>query len=609
MDASHQLILLGASLVLLSIFAGLFSARFGAPLLLVFLGLGMLAGEDGPGGIAFDDFQAAYLIGSIALAVILFDGGLRAERDAVRRALGPALMLATVGVLITAGLVGLVAAPLFGVSWTQGLLIGATVASTDAAAVVALLHLRKLDIHARVSATLEVESGINDPMAIFLTVLLVELLFRSPHGLGLHVIGVFVLEMGGGAALGIGGGYLLLWLVNRLDAASGLYPILALAGALFLFALAQTIGASGFLAVYLAGLIVGNHRHRATQVINRFLDGFAWLSQIVLFLMLGLLVSPSALLPMVPPALGVAAVLILIARPIAVVACLAPFRGFGKRATLFIGWVGLRGAVPIYLAIIPVLAGAPGSALYFSVAFIVVMVSLVVQGWTVAPLARLLKLDLPPHEVVARLDIDLPAALERDNAVAGYRLEPRSVAVGRSLAALPLPPSARPLALIRDGAVSAGDTTPPLAPGDYLLMLARPEDLPLLDGLLGPKPATSAAEERGVFGEFSFSGEAAAAPILALYGITADGPPDTTLRAFMAARLPQRPEVGDRVPVGGVELVVRAVEDARITRVGLELEPVRDSASWWQRLTTEDRRLRTEAKARLISGATAIATS
>jgi cell volume regulation protein A len=604
LEASHQLILLGATLVLLSIFAGLFSARFGAPLLLVFLGLGMLAGEDGPGGIAFDDFQAAYLIGSIALAVILFDGGLRAERDAVKRALWPALTLATVGVLVTAAIVGLVAVPMFGVSWTQGLLIGATVASTDAAAVVALLHLRKLDIHARVSATLEVESGINDPTAIFLTVMLVELLFRSNSAFGVQAIGLFVLEMGGGAALGIAGGYLLLWLVNRLDAASGLYPILALAGALFLFALAQTIGASGFLAVYLAGLIVGNHRHRATQVINRFLDGFAWLSQIVLFLMLGLLVSPNALMPMMLPALALAAVLILIARPVAVLLCLLPFR-FSKRETLFIGWVGLRGAVPIYLAIIPVLAGAPGAALYFSVAFIVVMVSLVVQGWTVAPLARLLKLDLPPHETVPRLDIDLPAALERDNAIAGYRLEPRSVAVGRSLASLPLPASARALAVIRDGAVSAGDTAPTLASGDYLLMLARPDDLALLDGLLGPKPAPSAAEERGVFGEFSFAGDAAAAPILGLYGIAPepliDGVLDTTLRAFVSARLPRRPEVGDRVAVGGIELVVRAVEDARITQVGIELEPVIESASWWRRLTTEDRRVRTEMAARLRS--------
>jgi cell volume regulation protein A len=578
-DASHQLILLGAALVLLSIFAGLFSARFGAPLLLVFLGLGMVAGEDGPGGIAFNDFQAAYLIGSVALAVILFDGGLRAERDAVARALWPALALATVGVVVTAAVVAVVAALVFSVSWAQGLLIGATVASTDAAAVVALLHLRKLDIHARVSATLEVESGINDPMAIFLTVVLVEALFRARLGFDSRMIALFVLEMGGGAALGVAGGFTLLWLVNRLDAASGLYPILALAGALFVFGVAQSLHASGFLAVYLAGLIIGNHRHRASQVINRFLDGFAWLSQIVLFLMLGLLINPRELVPTLVPSLVVAAVLMLVARPLAVWLCLLPFR-FAQRETLFIAWVGLRGAVPIYLAIIPALAGAPGGGLYLGVAFTVVMVSLLVQGWTVAPLARLLKLDLPPHEVVPRLDIDLPTTLEQDNSIAGYRLEPRSVAVGRSLAALPLPPGARPLAVIRDGAVSAGEHERALAPGDYVLMLARPDDLPLLDRMLGPKPVSSEAETRGVFGEFSFAGSAALGPILGLYGVAVPGPsPDVTLAAYLGRHLRRRPEIGDRVAVGGIELVVRALDaEGRIAQVGLELEPEAEDA-------------------------------
>ena len=580
MAASHELILLGSALVLLSIFAGLFSARFGAPLLLVFLGLGMVAGEEGPGGIRFDDFQAAYLIGSVALAVILFDGGLRAERDAVARALWPALVLATLGVLATAAVVGLATVGVFSVSWAQGLLIGATVASTDAAAVVALLHLRKLDIHARVSATLELESGLNDPVAIGLTVLLVDLLFRTHLTFDGHVVILFGLELGGGAALGIGGGYLILWLVNRLDAASGLYPILALAGALFLFGAAQTVGASGFLAVYLAGLIVGSRRHRASQVIDRFLDGFAWLSQIVLFLMLGLLVTPGALLPMLMPALVVAVVLMLVARPFAVWLCLLPFR-FSKRERLFIAWVGLRGAVPIYLATIPVLAGAPGGAMFFSIAFIVVMVSLTVQGWTVAPLARLLKLDLPPHETVPRLDIDLPTHLERDNSIAGYRLEPRSVAVGRTLAALPLPPGARPLALIRDGVVSPGESAPVLASGDYVLMLARPDDLALLDRVLGPRPLRSAADERGVFGEFAFPATATLASVLALYGAAvSDATRDDTLAAYVARRLPRRPEIGDRVPVGGIELVVRALEDGRIAQIGVELEPEPEALRW-----------------------------
>ena len=215
--------------MLLSIFAGVFSARFGAPLLLVFLGLGMLAGEEGPGGIRFRDFHAAYLIGSIALAIILFDGGLRTDPNAFRRALWPSLALATIGVLLTAAIVGAATVLLFATSWTRGLLIGAIVAPTDAAAVSALLHLRRLELRARVAATLEVESGINDPIAVLLAVLLVNLLEVPAALSGSSIIALLAWELMGGAAFGIGGGYLLLALINRLDATSGLYPILALA--------------------------------------------------------------------------------------------------------------------------------------------------------------------------------------------------------------------------------------------------------------------------------------------------------------------------------------------------------------------------------------------
>jgi cell volume regulation protein A len=244
--------------------------------------------------------------------------------------------------------------------------------------------------------------------------------------------------------------------------------------------------------------------------------------------------------------------------------------------------------VPIYLAIIPVLAGAPSGPMFFSIAFIVVMISLTVQGWTVAPLARLLKLDLPPHEAVPRLDIDLPARLEHDNAIAGYRLDARSVAVGRTVDALQLPPGTRLLAQIRDGAVETGDGASKLAPGDYLLMLARPDALALLDRVLGPKPASSAAEQRGVFGEFSFPGSTPIGPILQLYGIapalTAPLAPEMPLAAMMERRLPQRPEVGDRVSLGGIELVVRAIEDGRIAQAGIELEPVpEDRPRRWPR--------------------------
>jgi potassium/hydrogen antiporter len=571
-EASHQLILLGSALVLLSIFAGLFSARFGAPLLLVFLGLGMLAGAEGPGGILFRDFHAAYLIGSIGLAIILFDGGLRTDPDDFRRALWPSLALATIGVIVTAAVVGAAAALLFTTSWTGGLLVGAIVAPTDVAAVSALLHLRRLELRARVAAILEVESGINDPISVLLTMLLVDLLLAPAPVAGSHIAALLAREVAGGAAFGIGGGYLLLALINRLEATSGLYPILALAGATVLFGAAQTVGASGFLAVYLAGLILGSHRHRATQVINQAFDAFAWLSQIVLFLMLGLLVTPRALVPTLGPSLVVAAVLMLVARPLAVVLCLFPFR-CASREIAFISWVGLRGAVPIFLAIIPVLAGLADAATFFGVTFIIVLTSLIVQGWTVATAARMLDLDVPPAPEAARLDIDLPGRLGDENTVVGYRVEARSPAASKAVEALPIPPTASVLVVIRDGIARSAASAPPLAPGDYVLALARPQNLALLDRLFGPRPDRSRADARGLLGEFSFEGATALAAIAHLYDPTAEIDRAQTLAEFLTKRFAGRPAVGDRTRFGAVELIVRDMEGDAITQVGVELEP------------------------------------
>jgi cell volume regulation protein A len=572
MEASHQLILLGSALVLLSIFAGLFSARLGAPLLLVFLGLGMLAGEQGPGGILFRDFHAAYLIGSIGLAIILFDGGLRTDPDDVRRALWPSLALATIGVVVTAAVVGAAAALLFSTSWTGGLLVGAIVAPTDAAAVSALLHLRRLELRARVAAILEVESGINDPISVLLAVLLVELLLAPAPLSGSHVAALLAREILGGAAFGIGGGYGLLALVNRLEATSGLYPILALAGATALFGGAQTVGASGFLAVYLAGLILGSHRHRATQVINQAFDAFAWLSQIVLFLMLGLLVTPSALVPTLAPSLVVAAVLMLVARPLAVGLCLSPFRCTASEIA-FISWVGLRGAVPIFLAIIPVLAGLADAATFFGVAFIIVLTSLIVQGWTVATAARMLDLDVRPASETSRLEIDIPGRLGDENTVVGYRVEARSPAASKAVEALPIPPTASVLVVIRDGIAGSVASARPLAPGDYVLALARQQDLALLDRLFGPRPDRSRADARGLLGEFSFEGTTALAAIAHLYDPTAEADGALTVAEFLAKRFDGRPAVGDRSRFGAIELIVRDMQGDAITQVGVELDP------------------------------------
>jgi NhaP-type Na+/H+ and K+/H+ antiporter len=394
LNTAHELILVGGALGLLSIVAGVISARFHAPLLLVFLALGMLAGEDGPGGIAFNDFQSSYLIGSIALAIILFEGGLKTERAMIRMAFWPSLLLATIGVALTAGIVGTAAVWLFSLSWTQALLIGAVLAPTDAAAVNTLLRAARVAVPERVTSALELESGLNDPMSVFLTVLLVQGL-TTPEGIRTgHAVLMFVEEMAGGAIAGIAGGYALLWLLRRLPVEAPIYPVLALTSVLVIFGGAQTLGASGFLAVYLMGAIIGVNSFEAHSALVYAAEAFAWLAQITLFLLLGLLVTPHHLLPLIAPILAITAVLLVVARPIATFLCLLPF-GYSGRETAFASWVGLRGAVPIYLTIVPVLAGLHNGTVLFGAVFGVVIASLVLQGWTISPAARVLGFNRP----------------------------------------------------------------------------------------------------------------------------------------------------------------------------------------------------------------------
>jgi potassium/hydrogen antiporter len=574
-ELTYPFILVGGALVVLSVLVGQLSNRIGAPLLLVFLALGMLAGEDGPLGIQFSDFSATYQLGSLALAIILFDGGLRTPIANFRIALGPSLALATVGVLVTAAIAGMFASWIFGLNWRQGMLLGAIVASTDAAAVFVLLHQRGTELQRRVGATLEIESGINDPMAIFLTVACVGLIRSGQVAPGWEVLFDFGREMLGGAAIGVAGGYALLWMINRAEVAPGLYPILAAAGALVIFAGAAQVHASGFLAVYLAGLVIGNNRHRAATMIDRVHDAMAWLSQILLFLMLGLLVTPHDLIPDLGKAIAVAAVLLLVARPVATVLCLTPFR-MTWREQGFIGWVGLRGAVPIFLAIIPLLAGLPNATTYFNVAFVVVLVSLTLQGWTVVTAARLLHLELPPApEPVDRLDITPQPTMNRDIVV--HRVAPGSRAIGRPLPELHLPPRTRIMAVIRDGTVMNRAALEHLLVDDTVLVIVPPEQHHALDRVFATPPAEArvAAAEREL-GEFSFPGDSPLADLALMYGLPMpdDVAPGATLGSYLADLIGRHPVPGDRAAWGPVELVARTVdEDARITQVGLEVEP------------------------------------
>jgi cell volume regulation protein A len=386
---AHELILLGGALGLLSIVAGVISRRVGAPMLLVFLALGTLVGEDGVLGLPYDDFTSAYLIGSVALAVILLEGGLKTPLAMLRLAFWPAAALATIGVAVTAAILGIFVSLVDGLPLVAALLAGSAAAPTDAAAVAVLLRRAGAALPDRLLALLEVESGLNDPMSVFLTLLLLRLI-AVPGSMGVgEAVLMFLEEMAGGAVIGLVGGWVLAQLLKRLALEGALAPVLVLTGGLAVFGLAQLLGTSGFLATYLAAIVTGATRHRARQEVEHFFEGMAWLAQIVLFLMLGLLVTPHDLPPYLPGAIIGAAVLILLARPVAVFACLIPF-GFTMRETAFASWVGLRGAVPIYLSIIPGLVDPDRDKRLFASIFIVVIASLIVQGWTVGLAARLL---------------------------------------------------------------------------------------------------------------------------------------------------------------------------------------------------------------------------
>ena len=581
MEFANQIILVSAGLITFAIFAGVLSSRIGAPLLLVFLAFGMLAGQDGPGGIVFSDFGVAYFVGSFALALILYDGGLRTSRETLNRAFAPSFTLATLGVLLTAGLVGLAAKFLFGFGWTEAFLLGAIVGSTDAAAVFFLLHLHGLRLKPRVAATLELESGVNDPMAIFLTLALVGVAVHghslADAGEALDLFWDFLWQMLGGLMFGAAGGYGVLRAVNRLQLSAGLYPILAGALGLVVFALAQSVGASGFLAIFVVGFILGNNPHRATSEISRFSDGVAWLAQICMFLMMGLLVTPSALLPILLPALALALFLILVARPIAIVLCLWPFR-FSPRETAFVSWVGLRGAVPIFLGTIPVLSGVEAADTLFSVAYVIVLVSLVLQGWTVPLASRLAEVELPPRPTPSRrVELDLPAGKGRS--VVAYTVDPMSLLVLRGVNRLPLPMGTTVISVMRDGVVRTEGFEKGVEPGDVVMMLTTAEMIPTLDRLFGARRKRGQAKDAGTV-DFLLDASASAALVADMYGLAFEAEErELTLEEFMRSRLGKNVKEGARTRVGGVELIALQVCDGAVRQIGLDLDPPPEQTS------------------------------
>jgi len=397
MDTLNVLYLVGALLIFASIMASTLSARLGVPLLLLFLIVGKLAGEEGVLGIEISQYNIVNFIGQAALACILLDGGLRTSFQSFRVGLKPAVTLATWGVFATVVVLGLFVTWLLDVDWRVGMLMAAIVGSTDAAAVFSLLRNGGVKLNDRVQATLELESGANDPFAILLVTGLIALNVDPKGQTVLGFLGLLVQQLGFGLLLGLLAGYLLSKLLPKINLAAGMYAILILSAGLAVFAATNLIGGSGFLAVYLAGVIIGNNKVRSTEHVLRVMDSFAWLSQAVLFVVLGLLVTPSNVLNVWYYSVAITAFMILVARPIAVYSSVKPFK-FKDKEIGFISWVGLRGAVPITLAILPVIALVEDAFLLFDIAFGVVVLSLILQGSTIPIMANLFRVRIPNNK-------------------------------------------------------------------------------------------------------------------------------------------------------------------------------------------------------------------
>jgi cell volume regulation protein A len=468
--SSENVLLLGSVLLFISIVASKTSFKLGIPTLVLFLIVGMLAGSDGPGGIYFDDPGTAQFLGVVALNFILFSGGLETKMESIKPVLKDGISLATIGVLITALLVGLFASWLLGYTWVEGLLLGAVVSSTDAAAVFSILRSRSVGLKGNIRPLLEFESGSNDPMAYFLTVSLIGLV-KEPDSSLIALIPKFFIGMAIGGVCGYLGGRAMTIVVNRIKLeVDGLYPVLILAMVFFTFSFTDRIHGNGFLAVYVAAIILGNSNFIHKKSLIRFYDGQAWLMQIVMFLALGLLVFPRQMVDVIPQGLLITAFLIFIARPVAVFISLARASDLNWRKKLFISWVGLRGAAPIVFATYPMLAGVHYAGTIFNLVFFTSAISVLLQGTTLPIMAKWLHVSVP-EKLKRKFPLDIELKEDLKSTLIEVDVPLTSPAIGRAVVDLNLPKSAMIVLIHRNGKylTATGETV--IEGADHLLVL------------------------------------------------------------------------------------------------------------------------------------------
>jgi potassium/hydrogen antiporter len=566
MYAVDALILVGATLLLVAILSNTLSSRIGVPGLVIFLAVGMLAGEDGIGGIVFDGYPIAHAVGTLALVLILFDGGIQTPWKSFRIAWKPAVTLATVGVVVTAGITGLAASWILGIPLLVGLLLGSIVGSTDAAAVFSVLRGRGLNLRPRIASTLEIESGSNDPMAVLLTLGFLGVLTGTMDP-GWEMGGFLVQQAVFGAVGGVGIGLIGAWALNRIDLeASGLYPAFTLALGFLAYGLPAYLGGSGFLAVYLAGLVLGNSNIVFKRGILLAHDGGAWLAQITMFVMLGLLAGPRELAGVALEGLLVALVLVFVARPAAVALSVFPF-GFSARESGFMAWAGLKGAIPIILATYPLLLGLDEGGLIFNVVFFVVLLSALTQGWSLPPVARWLGVREPARPPPP-VTLEISSLKHVDGDIVEYSVEPDSWVAGHLVRDLALPDTAVIAMIARGQEVIPPRGRTPIRPGDHVFVVLRPQVRPRVDRLFSARGSTREPE---LIAEMPIAHDTTVGELEEFYGVHLDSDLDRSLGELLAERLGEDLREGAELQAGELKLSVRKVVGGEVREVGIEI--------------------------------------